>query len=145
MGGVHYSERRYYDNDEENERFINIYGSQLYCKHNHPNYLKCHRCEAEKNDEIMSRWYRNQELKFQQFINSIHGFMFIAPDPQKINKIKVRENDKFKGLKKSNSQEELKKEYHKLAKKYHPDKEGGNTKLFQKLSQLYNILTEKFI
>ena len=71
--------------------------------------------------------------------------MSIAPDPQKINKIKVRENDKFKGLKKSNSQEELKKEYHKLAKKYHPDKEGGNTKLFQKLSQLYNILTEKFI
>jgi DnaJ-class molecular chaperone len=44
-----------------------------------------------------------------------------------------------------NSSEELKQEYKKLARKMHPDKEGGDTKLFQKLSQLYNILTEKFI
>tara|TARA_R110002051_G_C8330765_1_gene436573 strand:- start:110 stop:325 length:216 start_codon:yes stop_codon:yes gene_type:complete len=71
--------------------------------------------------------------------------MFIAPDPEKINKIKIRENDRFSTLKKSNSSEELKQEYKKLARKMHPDKEGGDTKLFQKLSQLYNILTEKFI
>ena len=143
--GLKYNERRYYSDDKENKHFMNYYAEHAYCNHGQACYHKCYRCESEKNDEIMSRWYRQQELKFQQFINSIHGFMFIAPDPQKINKIKVRENDKFKGLKKSNSQEELKKEYHKLAKKYHPDKEGGNTKLFQKLSQLYNILTEKFI
>ena len=143
--GLKYNERTYYSDPDENERFIRVYGSQLYCKHNCPNYHKCYRCLDEKNDEIMSRWYRSQELKFQQFINSLHGFMFIAPDPEKINKIKIRENDRFSTLKKSNSSEELKQEYKKLARKMHPDKEGGDTKLFQKLSQLYNILTEKFI
>jgi hypothetical protein len=143
--GLHYSERRYYSDDEENERFIKYYGSSQYCKHGQPCTHKCYRCEEEKNDIIMERWYLKQEQKFRRFINSLHGFMFIEPDPEKINKIQVRENDKFKGLKKSNSQEELRKEYHRLAKKYHPDKEGGDTKLMQKLSQLYNILTEKFI
>ena len=143
--GLHYSERRYYDDDEKNETFIRVYGPQLYCKHNCPNYHKCYRCEEDKYRDVMDKWCRTQELKFKQFVNDLHGFMFISPDPEKINKIQVRENDKFKGLKKSNSSEELKKEYHKLAKKYHPDKEGGDTKLFQKLSQLYNILTEKFI
>lgn len=143
--GLHYSERRYYENDEENEHFIKHYGPQLYCNHGQPNYHKCYRCQEEKNDEIMSKWYRSQELKFQQFINSIHGYVFIAPDPEKINKIKIRENDKFKGLKKSNSSEELKQEYKKLARKMHPDKENGSTAMFQKLSQLYTILKEKFI
>ena len=143
--GLHYSERRYYDNEKQDADFKKYYGPQLYCKHNCPNYHKCYRCEEEKNKDIMDKWYRKQELKFQQFINSIHGFIFIAPDPEKINKIKVRDNDRFSTLKKSNSSEELKQEYKKLARKMHPDKEGGDTKLFQKLSQLYNILTEKFI
>ena len=143
--GLHYTERRYYDNEKQDADFKKYYGPQLYCKHNCPNYHKCYRCEAEKNDEIMSKWYRSQELKFQQFINSIHGYVFIAPDPEKINKIKIRENDKFKGLKKSNSSEELKQEYKKLARKMHPDKENGSTAMFQKLSQLYTILKEKFI
>lgn len=30
--GIHYSERKYYDDPEENEKFINIYGPTLYCK-----------------------------------------------------------------------------------------------------------------
>ena len=143
--GLKYNERRYYSDDKENQHFMNYYAEHAYCNHGQPCYHKCYKCEAEKNKDIMDKWYRSQELKFQHFINSLHGFMFISPDPNKINKIKVRENDKFVKLKKSNSSEELKKEYHKLAKKYHPDKEGGDTKLFQKLSQLYNILTEKFI
>ena len=105
---------------------------------------KCYRCEEEKNKDIMDKWYRSQELKFQHFINSLHGFMFISPDPNKINKIKIRSNDKFVTLKKSNSSEELKFEYRRLSKKMHPDKEGGSTAMFQKLSQLYTILLEKF-
>ena len=144
MGGLHYSERRYYADDEENDHFIKHYGSQLYCKHNCPSYQKCYRCENDKHDINMSRWYRVQEEKFRKLIHHLHGFVFIEPDPRKLSKIQVREDDKFKSLKRSNSQEELKKEYKKLARKMHPDK-GGNTKIFQKLSQLYNILTEKFI
>ena len=143
--GLKYNERTYYSDPGENERFIRVYGSQLYCKHNCPNYHKCYRCLDEKNDEIMDKWYRSQELKFQHFINSIHGYVFIAPDPEKINKIKIRENDKFVTLKKSNSSEELKFEYRRLSRQMHPDKESGSTKMFQKLSQLYTILLEKFI
>ena len=37
----------------------------------------------------------------------------------------------FMGLKRSCSQDDLKKRYYKLAKEYHPDKSTGNTKLFQ--------------
>ena len=145
MGGLHYTERKYYDDEEQDSLFKKYYGPQLYCKHNCPNYHKCYRCEDDKHRDIMEKWYKKQELRFKQFVNSLHGFCFVSPDPQSIEKVQVRENDKFSKLKKSNSQEELKQEYHKLAKKYHPDKEGGSTKLFQKLSQLYNILTEKFI
>ena len=143
--GLKYNERTYYSDETENQHFMNYYAEQAYCNHGQPNYHKCYRCQEEKNDEIMSRWYRSQELKFQQFINSLHGFMFIAPDPEKINKIKVRDNDKFVTLKKSNSSEELKFEYKKLARKMHPDKENGSTEMFQKLSQIYTILKEKFI
>ena len=143
--GLHYSERIYYDNDEENEHFIKHYGSYQYCKHNQPCYHKCYRCEEEKHDINMNRWYRIQEEKFRKLINHLHGFVFFEPDPRKLSKIQVRKDDKFSTLKKSNSSEELKQEYKKLARKMHPDKKGGDTKLFQKLSQLYNILTEKFI
>jgi len=142
--GLKYNERRYYSDDKENQHFMNYYAEHAYCNHGQPCYHKCYKCLDEKNDEIMSRWYRSQELKFQHFINSLHGFMFISPDPNKINKIQVRSNDKFVTLKKSNSSEELKFEYRRLSKKMHPDKEGGSTAMFQKLSQLYTILLEKF-
>ena len=59
--------------------------------------------------------------------------------------IKIRTDDKFFKLKKSNSQEELKKEYYKLCKKFHPDKPNGSTKLFQKLQQIYELLLRQFI
>jgi hypothetical protein len=42
----------------------------------------------------------------------------------------------FMGLKRSCSEEDLKKQYHKLAKEYHPDKGGTNT-LFIRLKNAY--------
>tara|TARA_R110000782_G_scaffold221422_1_gene308631 strand:+ start:1023 stop:1442 length:420 start_codon:yes stop_codon:yes gene_type:complete len=130
---------------EEKEHFNKYYSSYQYCKHNQPCYAKCYRCAEEKQVEQMKRWYKKEKDRFNEFINTIHGFIFILPDPERMNKVKVREDDKFKTLKKSSSQEELRKEYHKLAKVYHPDKKDGDTKLMQKLSQLYDILKYKFI
>jgi translocation protein SEC63 len=38
---------------------------------------------------------------------------------------------------------EIKKAYHKLSLKYHPDKETGDEKLFMKLTKAYEALTDE--
>jgi len=80
-----------------------------------------------------------------KYFNDQYDYYFTDPSVKSPEVIKIREDDKFFKLKKSKSQEELKKEYYKLAKKYHPDKPTGNTKLMQKLSQIYELLLRKFI
>lgn len=51
----------------------------------------------------------------------------------------------FMGLKRSCSQDDLKKRYYKLAKQYHPDKSTGDTKLFQALKNAYDNIRSLFI
>lgn len=41
--------------------------------------------------------------------------------------------------------EELRKEYHSLAMKFHPDREGGDTKTMQAINAQYEKLTKKLI
>jgi hypothetical protein len=98
--GLHYSERKYYDDPVENAEFINYYAK--YIPQYNPSYVS----------------------------NVIH--------------VKKEPTDTFYHLKKSDSAEDLKKEYYKLAKQLHPDKPTGSTKLFQKLKQIYDILMEKY-
>tara|TARA_R110002124_G_scaffold91825_2_gene233598 strand:+ start:149 stop:529 length:381 start_codon:yes stop_codon:yes gene_type:complete len=50
----------------------------------------------------------------------------------------------FMGLKRSCSQDDLKKRYYKLAKQYHPDKSTGDTKLFQALKNAYDNIRSLF-
>ncbi|MBI2013836.1 MAG: DnaJ domain-containing protein [Candidatus Colwellbacteria bacterium] len=52
---------------------------------------------------------------------------------------------KILGVEKSATQEEIKKAYHKLAHKYHPDKSGGDEKKFKEVNEAYQVLsnTEK--
>jgi|694.fasta_scaffold19382_4 hypothetical protein len=52
---------------------------------------------------------------------------------------------KFFDLTKINSLDELKKQYHSLALKYHPDREGGSTELFQALQLEFETLTDNYL
>lgn len=54
-------------------------------------------------------------------------------------------NDYYKilGVTQNASEEEIKKAYRRLAHKYHPDKGGGDEKMFKKISEAYQILSSK--
>lgn len=118
----------------------------LYCKHGQAIYNRfCSGCIDERNVQKQRLYddYWNKHRKpfnFHKYFNDTYDYYFTDPSSLSPQKLEVRKDDKFVKLKKSNSQEELKKAYYKYAKQYHPDKEGGDTKLFQKLSQLYNLL-----
>ena len=118
---------------------------QSYCIHGNPiHYSFCPGCRAMKQQQERQKyddyWRRNISINFKEYFNDT--FTMFDPSLTSEDKLKVRQNDTFYHLKKSNSQEDLKKEYYKLAKKLHPDK-GGTTKLFQKLQQIYNLLQSK--
>ena len=46
------------------------------------------------------------------------------------------------GVEKNSSKEELKKAFHKLAHKYHPDKNKGDDKMFKEVNEAYQILSD---
>ena len=46
------------------------------------------------------------------------------------------------GLKKGASKEEIKKAFHSLAHKYHPDKQGGDEAKFKEINEAYQILSD---
>jgi hypothetical protein len=116
-----------------------------YCKHGQAIYNQfCSGCIEERRTEQQKLydkyWNKRRNFNFHKYFNDTYDYYFTDPSSLSPKKLDIREDDKFIKLKKSNSQEELKKNYYKLAKKFHPDKEGGDTKLFQKLSQLYDLL-----
>src|SRR3990167_8527813 len=46
------------------------------------------------------------------------------------------------GVDKKATKDEIKKAFHKLAHKYHPDKGGGDTEKFKEVSEAYSILSD---
>jgi len=128
--GLHYSQRTYYDDPIDNEKFINVYGSFIYCKHGQPSYIKCSEC----CEETQSKYCKNDFWEF---------FRHMFEDRPKYEKeCSVNVSDKpdiFKPLKRSDSFDELKKEYRRLSKIHHPDK-GGEKSMFQRLQNLYERL-----
>jgi len=117
-----------------------------YCPHGNPIYYPlCPGCMADrkKRDEVRyNKYWKNAKINFMRYFND--NFSFTDPSLQSPNVVKIRKDDKFYKLKKSKSQEELKKNYFSLAKKYHPDKPTGDTKLMQKLQQIYELLSRQF-
>src|SRR3989338_9535599 len=45
------------------------------------------------------------------------------------------------GVAKNAGKEDIKKAYHKLAHKYHPDKSGGDENKFKEINEAYQVLT----
>ena len=43
------------------------------------------------------------------------------------------------------TKEEIKKQYHKLSKKYHPDKNNGNDTQFKEIKEAFDILYDEMI
>tara|TARA_R100000734_G_scaffold7019_3_gene5810 strand:+ start:640 stop:1035 length:396 start_codon:yes stop_codon:yes gene_type:complete len=123
---VHFSERTYYEDPEENETFINVYGSFTYCKHGQPCYCKCYRCIDEKTEKLKSQYKKKQaNFNYKDFFNFDE---------------KPYENEKeFIELRQSTTIKELKKRYHKLCLINHPDK-NGDEETFKRLNNLYHEL-----
>lgn len=47
------------------------------------------------------------------------------------------------GVEKNASKDEIKKSFHKLAHKYHPDKQGGDAAKFKEVSEAYSVLSDE--
>ncbi len=125
---VHFSERTYYEDSQENEDFINIYGSYLYCKHGQPCYCKCYRCIDEKREKLKSKYQKKQaNFNYKDFFN------FDEKPYQHEDDIEFIE------LRQSTSIQQLKKRYHKLCLSNHPDK-NGDEETFKRLNNLYHEL-----
>lgn len=50
---------------------------------------------------------------------------------------------KILGVDKNASKDEIKKAFHKLAHKYHPDKKGGDEKKFKEINEAYHVLSDE--
>ena len=130
--------RKYYDDPIQNERFIRLYEKKMYCCHGIPNYHRCSFCITEARDR--------QYKEFRQSIKG-EGFTTFGDTFDKESRCFHSEEEfdtaEFGLLRRSDSFEELKKQYHELARMHHPDK-GGNTEIFQRLSNLYDELRSVF-
>ena len=130
--------RKYYDDPVQNERFIRVYQKRMYCCHGIPNYHRCSFCITEARDQ-----------QYKEFRQGIKGKGFTCFDDAFDTETRSFESEEgidtaeFGQLRRSESFEELKKQYHDLARMHHPDK-GGNTEIFQRLSNLYDELRSVF-
>ena len=117
------------------------YVYRQYCDHGQPIYYKgCSGCKAVKAHEANIR-YESYWAKRRAFFWDHLKQMFEGDvrDPAYTHRLPQQ----FNTLRKSNSFEELRHEYRKLARKHHPDK-GGTTDVFQRLQNLYERLIKRF-
>ena len=112
-----------------------------YCDHGQPIYYKgCSGCKAVREQEAKIRYdtyWKKKRGDFWDYFKETFGGDI--RDPSYEHKLPKE----FNGLRRSKSQEELKKEYRKLCRVHHPDK-GGTTSMFQRLQNLYERLCSSF-
>ncbi len=139
--GLDYKERIYYNDPEENQEFINVYGAGLYCSHGQPCYYTCFKCKRE-NEIKHQKKYKKCKEPFDPFKCFDEYSEYHRSEINENLTTEIKE-PQFNKLKKSNSFDELKKEYHKLCKVFHPDK-GGDEEKFKELNNLYHTLETNF-
>ena len=108
-----------------------------YCDHGNPIYYKgCPGCHADKRRDQEKRYEKYWAKKTSFFWTYLkEAFNGDIRDPSYKHELPKE----FNTLRRSKSQEELRKEYRKLCRIHHPDK-GGKTSMFQRLQNLYERL-----
>ena len=138
--GLHYSERVYYEDEKEQEHFVNYYAEHIYCRHGQPSEVICYRCKEDAAHIKMRRYWDKFNIKYRNFNwNSFFGM----ESPRDDDGINVDEDYRVLGLKKTSSQEDLKKAFHQKARETHPDKVGGDGELFKKIKHAYDNIKEQ--
>ena len=114
-----------------------------YCDHGNPIHYQstCPGCRDVKRIEQEKRYHEYWTKKRSFFWTYLkEAFKGDIRDPS----YKYDLPKEFNGLRRSKSEEELRKEYKKLVRIHHPDK-GGSTSMFQRLQNLYERLCNSFI
>lgn len=126
--------------------YQDVYNS--HCIHGNPVWYDgcpaCREAKERKQHKIYTDFINNKTFHFCKYVNDKFNYYFHDPSLEIPSKIEIRNNDKFASLKRSKSEEELRKQYYKLAKIYHPDKSTGSNIMMKKLNQLYDILLLRF-
>ena len=138
--GLHYSERQYYDDPIKNAEFIRVYGATLYCSHGQPSYAICYRCKEDNEFIKMRQYWDRLNIKYRNFN---WNYFFGMESPSDDDGINVDDDYRVLGLKKTSSQEDLKKAFHQKARETHPDKIGGDGELFKKIKNAYENIKEQ--
>jgi len=110
-------------------------------------YIKNQLLKKAKQYEFRfdSSSFSNQGFNFNEFrnfdFNSFNNNNFQGFYAQNS---KVEEAKNFFGFSQNPNKEEIKKRYKKLAKKYHPDLNGGNDEKMKKLNEYRDILMQAY-
>ena len=142
--GLHYSQRTYYDDPVENQKFIRVYGSCVYCKHGQPSYVKCYKCCEETQSKYCKKEHFGSDAFWEFFRRMFEDRPKYEEEEEECVVNVSDKTDVFKPLKRSSSFDELKKEYRRLSKIHHPDK-GGDHNIMVRLNNLYQKLRDRFI
>ena len=100
---------------------------------------------SNSKESILEDNFDNAMLNLDNIINGYEVSDIKAENNQIIIKYDLDfEKDYYKilGVEKNASSEEIKKAYHQLAHKYHPDKAGGDEKKFKEINEAYQTLSD---
>ena len=132
--GVHYSERKYYDDPIENERFIRYYGATLYCRHGQPSTVICYRCREEQENIKMRKYWDRLNIKYRNFNwNSFFGMESPVADNS------TDENEDFKIIEHQNLQEDILLNLNSFQKLLILMKSSKSNKIFKMINQFNSL------
>jgi len=139
--GNWWDEKTFYDDPVEDYNFKKYYAQGMYCKHGQACYHTCYKCKTENEIKNQQKYNKCKE-PFDPFGCFDDSHEYQRSEINEDITIEIQE-PQFNNLKKSNSFEDLKREYYKLCKVNHPDK-GGDEETFKQLNNLYHDLANKF-